>query len=485
MTGNQPRQLVWLNPDESIRERGPETALMQRYAVHPQPRGRLISAVQYQKEQERVLQSRASATLTPRTVKAGQVSEVARQRVESDTDYLASCGFTPRATIYAPGSVVNSWGVGNFAVSRQAWEDQPKIEAVLSEVRDRVASEDRRDVVADAEELRLHVRGGGELLLTRRRGGGAINVERHGLKKMISTIKSVLPSWGHTQTMDAEHIADHFNRRIQQYGAGQRVKLRTRSLDGAPRSLFATVGPKYGVHDADEVAQALIWALGNQGLRGTAIYNPNNVSLTVDASYHADKVVDLAAGDVFKVGLYLTAKDDGTGSIRGGDSYLRNLCLNLLILDNAKETRFRIVHRGDMRKSVQRIRASMSGSLDRWAVFAERWGALRSTPIEVDGDNAADVFERWVALDDALRGAAPGVKNDALVEALLSGWNATQAEDPTRSTFDAADLVNSVTRIHEAQVPVRVREGLETYAGSLLDGGSIGRLVEAMEPAQA
>jgi len=39
------------------------------------------------------------------------------------------------------------------------------------------------------------------------------------------------------------------------------------------------------------------------GMRGEVVYDPTTTNLRVDGIYHADEVVDLAAGDVFKVGV--------------------------------------------------------------------------------------------------------------------------------------------------------------------------------------
>ena len=210
----------------------------------------------------------------------------------------------------------------------------------------------------------------------------------------------------------------------------------------------------------------------------------------------ADRVVDLAAGDTFKVGVQFKSKDDGGGAIIGFLTFLRNLCLNLLILDAGKQAVFRQVHRGTVANVEQQVRTAMSGAIHQWAPFAERWGYARQgldangEPVDLSALQALHsepeaVIQQWVSIDKALRTAAPNVRRDSLVELLLNGWNSTVEEGTVNAQPTAADLINSVTRIHEQYVPVRVQAGLESYAGSMLTNGSVERLARHLDTLNA
>ena len=478
---NQPIILLrHLDPEGNELQRGAPADIMAAY-FHG---GSVGTIEQVKPEPEPV-------NLTPTTGREGVVSNIARERVQADTAYLASCGFTPAETLYAEGTRVIQWGRDNFRNERLAHDDLPLIEETLTGVIEAVKAEQRTDMVVPVRSLEMHVReeaGKKRLVLSRGRGG--VDVEENGLRKLTSLVNHVLPHFEHIKLMDSEHIAEHFNimiRKTDHYMNDRNILLRVRRLEGQRPSVYATVSESYGVHDIDKAAHTLIDAIGGQGYRGSAIYDPNNVSLVVDANIMADQVVDLAAGDTFKVGVQFRTNDDGGGAIRGFLTYLRNLCLNLIILDEGKQAVFRQVHRGTVQGVEEQVRAAMSGALDKWAPFAERWGYARQgldvngEPVDLSALEALHhtpkaVIQQWVNIDKALRTAAPNVRRDSLVELLLNGWNSTVEEGTVLAQPTAADLINSVTRIHEQYVPVRVQAGLESYAGSMLTNGSVERL---------
>ena len=479
----------WLNIDGEEVKRGAPAEIMAAFA-----------ASGWQGTIEEVKLEPEPVNLTPTTGAQGQVSQLAKERVQADAAYLESCGFTPAETLYAEGTRVNQWGHDNFRNMRLAHDDLPLIEEALKGVIDAVKAEQRTDLVVPVRDLQMHVReeaGKPRLVLSRGRGG--VDVEENGLRKLTSLIAHTLPHFEHVKRMDAEHIAEHFNvmlRKTAHYLDDRNIMLRVRRLGDQRPSVYATVSESYGVHDIDKAASTLIGAIGGHGYRGSAIYDPNKVSLVVDANIMADRVVDLAAGDTFKVGVQFRTNDDGGGAIRGFLTYLRNLCLNLIILDEGSQAVFRQVHRGTVANVEQQVRTAMSGAIHQWAPFAERWGYARQgldangEPVDLSALQALHsepeaVIQQWVSIDKALRTAAPNVRRDSLVELLLNGWNSTVEEGTVNAQPTAADLINSVTRIHEQYVPVRVQAGLESYAGSMLTNGSVERLARHLDTLNA
>ena len=98
---------------------------------------------------------------------------------------------------------------------------------------------------------------------------------------------------------------------------------------------------------------------------------------------HADSVVDLAAGDVFKFGAEFGSNDAAKGSVNGGYVAWRNLCLNLIIIGEGRSDKeFSFSHRGGMDGIAEAV-AAMAGNLGTVRdSFAADWGLTRSTKVE-------------------------------------------------------------------------------------------------------
>ena len=200
------------------------------------------------------------------------------------------------------------------------------------------------------------------------------------------------------------------------------------------------------------------------GAKGKLIYNPDTSNVTFDALWMPDEVTDLAAGDVFKVGLRLKTNDTGKGSINGGGVSFRNLCLNLIILDKKYVPQFRIRHWGDVQHVEQVLLENFSLLKKGFNVFLQDWGYLNETAI-----NKIDIWgQRFETVTDALdygiknKEIGKGIADKVLVEALHTGYAFEQG-----NTLES--LVNSLTRgAWEGLLDECERATLEKEAGALV-----------------
>lgn len=183
------------------------------------------------------------------------------------------------------------------------------------------------------------------------------------------------------------------------------------------------------------------------GIQATALFMP-------------DQVVDLAAGDVFKVGVRIETDDTGRGRIRVTAVAFRNRCLNLLIIGEGTVETVSQVHRG----STDRMRAVLEDGVARArasiAPFLEAWGHARA----VKALQPRETFEEW------LRGGKlplPGPRTDEGRRTYLDELLASFRKEPGDSL---ADLVNALSRAaHEVPAwPQTFREDLERQAGRLV-----------------
>lgn len=418
---------------------------------------------------------------------AETVSDIALARVQGDEAHLRAHGIAVPPVVRVLGGRVNATGEANFGVSHKEWSEQPLTIDALEEVRTIVRAEARADV--RVERKGLSMMSDGSLLAE----GGALRLEATGLRGLVGLFGDQLP--GATALLEVLPPAERaalFNRQLERSELSGPVRLRTRVVNGAPQ-VFAVVGEGYTPRDADALATDMIEALhrspGGHEARGEVVYDATRATLTASALWHADHVVDLACGDVFRSGAELRGNDTGGGSIQVWSLNLRNLCYNLIILGKADGAVARVQHRGGHGHVIPAIQRGLRTALDISTRFVERWGYARKTSaIEAlaairgarkvtlaDGTQAtlAEALGRAAGKgDEALARAAYGAildfdhldlprRTDANVELLLGGWRHERG-------VTLADIANGVTRVHDAAIPVDTRVRFERAAGMLL-----------------
>jgi len=283
-------------------------------------------------------------------------------------------------------------------------------------------------------------------------GEAPIFLEEAGLNALLSKMRAphtltgtrsdqLFPS-GYRQflALDPDVRAYVWNKQVVKADKDATINLRTR-LNGDGRSVFGVVSPNYAVVDADEIAANLAAGIDFTGAKGKLTYNPATTNVTFDALWMPETITDLAAGDVFKVGMRFRTNDSGKGSINGGGISFRNLCLNLIILDEKYAPTFRIRHMGDVSHVKETMLSHMEALKAGFNVFLQDWGYLNETPInkvELWGQRFETVTD---ALDYGIQEGEIGkaIADKVLVEALTVGYDFEQG-----NTLES--LVNSLTR---------------------------------------
>lgn len=419
---------------------------------------------------------------------SGTVSDVAAQRIAEDEAFLfETVGIKLPPPVYAPGSRINETGTGNLRTSRLEYEAMPDTVDGLRDIARSIAAEERKDYTVKASDLRMLNNG---TLIT---PSGEFATEDEGLRHLARTLlvsgqreariasilgrdeESTLFPRGHglLSAMPPDLRAQVFNRMVKdQSRPEQRVTLRTRTYGDKP-SLFAVVGERYAAFDADKVAMLLASSLDGLGARGAVTYDSRTTTLKADATFHADQVVDFAAGDVFKVGASFRSNDAAGGSIRGDASAWRNRCLNLIIIGVGSAPLFAVQHRGD----TDRVRADVSEGLTQadavFQHFAARWGKLRQTAIT----SVTLWGETFSTVPDALTWAVDNGKIDRVMarDAMVQSLIQAHGQEPGDSL---ADILNAITRAaHESLIADIKRDVMERAAGALIP--SLVRAAEA------
>lgn len=380
-------------------------------------------------------------------VAPGEVSQVARARIEAQQRWLDGAGFVVPPPLYAPGTKVVDLGERNFRVERRRVEALPSFADAASEVTCVIGREGREDRVVPLSSVAMT-------------DAGALTVDGEELALETGAFHQLAQLSGFGP--GARYLSDHCSPELRAYNVNAQLRaaderkltLRTRGR-GPQRSVFATVTPTYSAIDTDAVLGAVCDGLHDA--RAELSYDGSGVRAT--ALWMPDQVVDLAAGDIFKVGVRVETDDTGRGRIRVAGVVWRNRCLNLIVIGEGEVETVSQVHRGEASRILERVQQGVEAAREKVGHFLAAWGHARTVQMDVPAVLRAWVEERKLRLP-GIRSAA---ERDAAVDVLLRSWHREPGDT-------LADAVNAVTRAahEEPSWGLDIREELERQAARLV-----------------
>jgi hypothetical protein len=429
------------------------------------------------------------------------VSMEGKARAIADEEAAAAAGFTLKPPIYEIGRLVNYVGVDNFRRSQMEFENMATVEEACGHLQETIAAEDRQDKLVQVPNLhmlddgKLHTKGNGTYPLSRRALQGLCGFTTPGGAGYLSECPPKLRAFNLNQWFEAPQGAGSTGGgyredrrattaqakdwqkeadRAERYGTTvpaepepvmveKAVTLRTRNNRGADavegdRELFAVVGPNYGEHDVDKIAAQIMEGVPSDA-RCNVVYD--GYKARIDILFHSNIAPEKAvAGEIFKAGVCITTADDGSGSIKISAEMWRNLCLNLYIIDNAKEL---ITSRRHFGQGIsEAVEAGIKAAQSKIAHFMNKWneGSLENVVQRYNVENA-DAILRGLAYNKVVH--VSGVKKADMYKRLLEAWQKEPGDD--RNSF-----VNAVTRAAHEQPWNRwtTAEDLERLGGRLL-----------------
>ena len=153
--------------------------------------------------------------------------------------------------------------------------------------------------------------------------------------------------------------------------------LRTRTARGG-LECFAAVSPSYAKFDADQIAGIVKGAVLPE-CRGKASYDGQRTR--IEALIHTTvQPENFVAGEFFRAGIVCDSDDTGAGGIRVRGVVFQNLCLNLMILDEAWQDFGYVMHLGDSSKMHDRVARSLQSAVASLEHFRKAWGFAATTP---------------------------------------------------------------------------------------------------------
>jgi hypothetical protein len=410
------------------------------------------------------------------------VSAEGKARAQSDEQAAIDAGFTVAPPIYEIGSLVNQTGVENFRSSREEFEKMPTAVEVCRNLAQQIKSEDRRDIVLAVPELKMldngqltRGTGNGMTMSERAMTGLATHVTPGGagyLRECPSELRAInVNHWCENGTREDVRAT---NKLMKAWQEGQcrgpqpapvivprELTLRTRinGTDGN-RENYAIVGPRYAAHDIDKIAEQVMTSDAIPAdARARVTYD--GYRSRIDVLFHSNVQPErVVAGEIFKAGILLKTADDGSGSIQIAAQLWRNLCLNLIIVDHAKDMVMRRSHRGG--GIGEAVEQGIRDAMKKVEYFCQKWSeATLENVLEKYGvDNIEAVF-RGLIFNKVVH--VPGVKPEVMMQRLMGAWAKEQGNDKTA-------IVNAITRAAHSHTWKRwtIVEELETLGGKLL-----------------
>ena len=393
------------------------------------------------------------------------VSPEGKARAMADAAAAKAAGFTLQPPIFEIGRLVNQWGVDNFRASRTAFEEMPTVDDACDRLIQKVQDESRVDKVVGLPDLTMTpegrlTRGGGVLPVSERALTGLATFATPGGASYLKSCPSDLRAHNLNHWFAKGYREDRMGLRSKvkeweravadaaRTGAPlppeptadmipQEVTLRTRmnhSMDA--REVFAVVGPRYGAHDIDKIAEQVMKAMP-VGSRADVTYDgfKSRINVLFHTNIQPEKAV---AGEIFKAGLLITTADDGTGAIWISAEVWRNLCLNLMVIDHNRELVIRRRHIGDTSSIKADVEAGIAQAMQKVEVFSGQWSeATMENVLDRYGCQDIEQVFRGLIFNKVVH--IPGCRPEEMMTRLTRAWEMEPGYNKTA-------IVNAVTR---------------------------------------
>lgn len=462
--------------------------------IDPNDPDALIPVVPVKKME--VVADGSNAVVQQGIIMSGGINLTGLVRATTDEEAARKSGFAVKQPIYALGTAVNSTGVANANRSRLEHEQKPFVREYCDAFKSQIEAEQRSDILVPRKDIRMTNAGrlmvgirklwlnesAFDSMVARMDVGGSGYLSKCWPELRAININQWCKRFGELEDLAREE----FKRNPPKRGRGVAKKfnenvfnIRTRvNPNHEAREVFGVVTDSYTTFDVDKVAEALKIAAPADA-RGTVTYDGERARFEV--LWHSDIAAnEFCAGEIFKAGVIIKTADDGSGGLNVWAVVWRNLCRNLIIVDEAKVPTARIRHIGSLEKLVAKFQEGFKDALERVEHFRNAWGYAVSENVIERSQTRTDE-EIPINIQDALPGfffsmlrqdliTVPNKRKKDVVVDLVRAYNMDPANNPDKLT--RASLVNAITRYaHEGSFNDSfVEDDLQVAAGSLLFG---------------
>lgn len=422
-------------------------------------------------------------------IMSGEIDILGEARSKFLKEQGEASGFSFRETVYRRGMPVIALGEENARRSIEEHNAKPYVGEACAAFIKTIAAENRRDVIISPAGMGMA--GNGDLITK----GGTFRLTEQAFRVLLTRMgiggaEYLQNCWPRLRSLNINHWTSKFDEEerlaMEVYNLlspAERAKIdsplrdslkfRLRNGPTENAECYGLVTPSYTSFNVDRVAEAIRMAMPSEA---KADFNYDGHRTSFDVLFHSNvQPTQYVAGEFFKAGIRVKASDSGDGSIIVSAIVWQNLCLNLLIIDEANKPLDRIRHIGDVHALASRLHAALAAGKVALASFLKAWDYAieeKLTSEMLDVPKGVDVPVRF---EDALPGIYNGLyerellpikKPKETIPLLVQAWgkDTSFARGPTR-----AAIVNSITRYaHEHPMSAAEEDKLETAAGALL-----------------
>lgn len=406
-------------------------------------------------------------------VRGQTVDQAGAMRSLLDASLAEHAGFAPKKPLYTRGTMVVEMGVENARSSRLEHDRKPLVEDACAALIRQVAAEGRADHNIEAKTLRMNSNG---VLVQKTEQGdyrfGPMSGDAFG----SFLARTGIEGYRYLARCPAKLRAINVNNWLAGIDGlpvpGNTLKLRQRNHPCGGREVFGVVSSGYTPYDADEVALDVAEAFRGMEARGTVDYDGSRTR--IEAIYHSNvQPENYVAGEFFKAGVIIRTDDTGGGSLKVSACVWQNLCLNLIIIDEAEQEIASLRHIGSKGRMTERFQQALADAADKVEAFRLQWGgACREELGLVAG-------AMTLPLEQVIEGYCNGVIERELVPVrgrrpeVLKQLVAMHAKDVSSATSVApvtrASIVNAFTRwAHEFNRDPFFADDVSRAAGRLI-----------------
>ena len=331
-------------------------------------------------------------TVAEATKQKQQQQQDATSEAQADLDRLQQqekvskkAGFALADPIYALGTRVNSTGVANARLVQSEWEDLPLLQDALSDFSNRIAQEQRRDVLFQAGDLEMTSEG--RIIRRGSKLEGATLTEA-----AFSHLVGLLPerpnhavSYLSGPFVDVSERAWKVNKLLQREANRDRelrVLFRFPQGDQSQVQIHCVGSDRYtpfGPGDLARSMQSLVSQVPSlREARAEVLYQGTGQTRIRAISVNDTRPEQWCAGEIFKAVFTVGTSDDKSSSTWASAEAWRNLCLNLICLDIGTQKLFTKRHVGDYDRLVQDLaKALTNGVKKQFLPFLALWSKGR------------------------------------------------------------------------------------------------------------
>ena len=389
-----------------------------------------------------------------------EVNDLAFQRISEDTEALKKIGFAPPSLYYDLGSQVKASKTG-FMRQRTEWEAQPKAGPALDKFKKLVKEQKMREVIVNPGEIAMHP--DGSVQLATGRYFPTTGVFNDLVGHISGDEKYAGPN---LQSQPPEFRSMNFNRMAYQFETNpDRKKFKVGLREGASGTeIFRASSMTYRAFTPDRIASVISKYLKKAGLEDQArvMVRYDGELTKIDVTFFNNHdISESGCGDVFKFGLRLKTSEVKSSSLVVDLVAFINQCLNYICIATPTKLVGKARHSGHTNMEAK-LEAMIEAALSQATPILERWDVVSKDDLE-SRLKTTGPEETFKVLVNRGYGRVPGVKDEHMVQALVTAWEFNPGK--TRAHY-----INGLTRAaHTVWTPsVWTPDIMEQQAGKLL-----------------